>query len=154
MMNRIEVQMETESDDVPESGLLQTWVDAALNEYPADSEVVIRIVDKHEISQLNESYRAKSGPTNILSFPFDAPDYIETDLLGDMIVCAPVLAEEALAQHKRLQDHWAHIIVHGVLHLLGYDHTEENEAQAMEAKEIEILAQLNIDNPYNEANEV
>ena len=104
---------------MPDSGLLQTWVDAALKDYPADTELVIRIVDKLEISQLNEHYRAKPGPTNILSFPFDAPDYIETNLLGDLVVCAPVLTEEALAQHKTLAHHWAHIIVHGVLHLLG-----------------------------------
>lgn len=153
-MNSIEIQQEIASDDVPDSGLLQTWVDAALKDYPADTELVIRIVDKLEISQLNEHYRAKPGPTNILSFPFDVPDYIETNLLGDLVVCAPVLAEEALAQHKTLEHHWAHIIVHGVLHLLGCDHIEESEAELMEAKEIEILAQLNIDNPYNEAYEV
>ena len=153
-MNSIEIQQETTSDDVPDSGQLQTWVNAALKDYPDDTELVIRIVDKHEISQLNEHYRAKSGPTHILSFPFDAPDYIESKLLGDLVVCAPVLAEEALEQHKTLDHHWAHIIVHGVLHLLGYDHVEDNEAELMEAKEIEILAQLNIDNPYNEANEV
>ncbi len=153
-MNSIEIQQETTTDAVPDSGQLQTWVDAALKEYPDDTELVIRIVDKLEISQLNEHYRAKPGPTNILSFPFDAPDYIESNLLGDLVVCAPVLAEEALEQHKALDHHWAHIIVHGVLHLLGYDHVEDNEAELMEAKEIEILAQLNIDNPYNEANEV
>lgn len=152
-MNSIEIQQESESSDVPDSSLLQTWVDAALKDYPADTELVIRIVDKPEISQLNEHYRAKPGPTNILSFPLDAPDYIETNLLGDLVVCAPILVEEALAQHKPLEHHWAHIIVHGVLHLLGYDHIEDDQAEVMEAKEIEILAQLHIDNPYNEANE-
>lgn len=153
-MNNIEIQSETQSNDVPDSGQLQVWVDAALQDYSEDTELVIRIVDKSEISQLNEYYRAKIGPTNILSFPFEAPEHIETNLLGDLVVCAPVLAEEARAQHKPLANHWAHIIVHGVLHLLGYDHIEPDEAEIMEAKEIEILAQLNIDNPYNEAYEV
>src|SRR5690606_4915165 len=126
---------------------------AALQELPGDNELVIRIVDKPEMSQLNEYYRGKTGPTNILRFPFEAPEHIEMNLLGDLVVCAPVLVEEARAQRKPLWHHWAHIIVHGVLHLLGYDHIEPDEAEIMEAKEIEILACLNIDNPYNEAYE-
>ena len=153
-MNRIEIQNETESNEVPDIDQLQAWVDAALQGHPEDTELVIRLVDKPEISQLNEYYRSKTGATNILSFPFEAPEHIEMNLLGDLVVCAPVLAEEALVQRKTLEHHWAHIIVHGVLHLLGYDHIEADEAEIMEAKEIEILARLQIDNPYNEAYEV
>ncbi|GAB4277885.1 MAG: rRNA maturation RNase YbeY [Methylomicrobium sp.] len=153
-MNIIEVQAETESGEVPDETQLQSWVDAALQDYPEDTEIVIRIVDEDESSQLNAFYRGKQSPTNILSFPFDAPEQVETNLLGDLVVCAPVLAKEAHDQHKPLAHHWAHIVIHGVLHLLGYDHIEPDEAEIMEAKEIEILAKLHIDNPYNEADEV
>ena len=111
----------------------------------------MRIVDEQESAELNEQYRHKSGPTNILSFPVDLPEGIELNLLGDLVICAPVLEKEALEQEKLLAHHWAHIIVHGVLHLLGYDHIDETQAELMENKEIAILNKLNINNPYREA---
>ena len=147
-MNWLEIQTESTASNLPSEAQLQAWVDIALKEYGKESELVIRIVDIEESTELNEHYRQKTGPTNILSFPFEAPEHIEIDLLGDLVVCAPVLEKEALEQQKTLNDHWAHIIIHGVLHLLGYDHIEEDEAHIMEEKEIQLLKELNITNPY------
>jgi len=147
-INRLEIQAVFESPGQPDQEQIQSWVDAALAGFNRDTEIVVRIVDEQESARLNEQYRHKHGPTNILSFPFEAPPNIELDLLGDLVVCAPVLKKEALEQQKALADHWAHIIVHGVLHLLGYDHIDETEAELMENKEIAILNTLNIKNPY------
>jgi probable rRNA maturation factor len=153
MMNQIDIQRIFESEDQPDEAQIQAWVDAALEDVSQDTEIVIRIVDEDESAQLNDQYRHKKGPTNILSFPFEVPDGIDLNLLGDLVVCAPVVAREAVEQHKLPIHHWAHIIVHGVLHLLGYDHIDEDEAEQMEGKEIEILKKLNINNPYIEVTE-
>jgi len=149
-MNQLEIQDVFQSEGQPTLEQFQCWVDAALAGYPQNTELVIRIVDEQESAELNQQYRHKQGPTNILSFPIDLPDGVELDLLGDLVICAPVLEREALQQHKNLADHWAHIIVHGVLHLLGYDHIEDSDAEQMEALEINILNTLNIKNPYIE----
>jgi len=152
MVNReLDIQRIIDSELIPSDTELQQWVEAALQDYSADAEVVIRIVDTQEISALNEQYRHKQGATNILSFPFEVPEGVEgLNLLGDLVVCASVLEQEALKQGKELKNHWAHIIIHGILHLLGYDHIEEIEANEMESKEILILKQLKINNPYQE----
>lgn len=150
-MNQIEIQAVFESAGQPDQQQIQLWVDAALADYNQDTEIVVRIVDEQESAELNEQYRHKSGPTNILSFPVELPEGIELDLLGDLVICAPVLEKEARQQNKLLAHHWAHIIVHGVLHLLGYDHIDDAEAELMENKEIAILNKLNINNPYTEA---
>jgi probable rRNA maturation factor len=152
-MNLIEIQTIFNSNGQPDQEQIQQWVDAALDGFNQDTEIVVRIVDEQESAELNEQYRLKPGPTNILSFPVEVPEGIELNLLGDLVVCAPVLEKEALEQHKALTDHWAHIIVHGVLHLLGYDHLDEDEAELMESKEITILNKLNIKNPYIQDNE-
>jgi len=152
-MNLIEIQTIFKSNGQPEQEQIQRWVDAALDGFNQDTEIVVRIVDEQESAELNEQYRLKPGPTNILSFPVEVPEGIELNLLGDLVVCAPVLEKEALEQHKALTDHWAHIIVHGVLHLLGYDHIDETQAELMEKKEITILNKLNIKNPYIQVNE-
>ncbi len=149
-MNSIEVQAVFDSEGQPDQQQIQLWVDAALEDYGQDTEIVVRIVDEQESAELNEQYRRKAGPTNILSFPIDVPEGFELDLLGDLVICAPVLKKEALEQNKILAHHWAHIIVHGVLHLLGYDHIGDAEAELMENKEIAILNRLNINNPYIE----
>ncbi|MFI3155926.1 MAG: rRNA maturation RNase YbeY [Methylococcaceae bacterium] len=146
----MEIQAIFESAGQPDQQQIQLWVDAALEGYDQDTEIVVRIVDEQESAELNEQYRHKSGPTNILSFPLDVPEGIQLDLLGDLVICAPVLEKEALQQDKLLTHHWAHIIVHGVLHLLGYDHIDDDEAELMENKEIAILNKLNINNPYTE----
>ncbi len=150
-MNQVEIQVATEYSSLPEKAMFQHWVDAALEAYKTDSEVLIRIVDENEIRQLNQKYRNKPGSTNILSFPFESPPGIKIDLLGDLVICAAIIENEAGQQQKKVFDHWAHIVVHGVLHLLGYDHIEDEDAEQMEAREIEILENLNITNPYLEA---
>lgn len=148
--NLLEIQRVDQSVWAPSAAQLQIWVDTALDEYHKPVEIVIRIVDADESAQLNERYRHKTGATNILSFPCQLPEEIEIDLLGDLVICAAVLEKEAAEQHKTIDDHWAHIVIHGVLHLLGYDHIDPQQALQMEAKEIHILKKLHINNPYHE----
>jgi probable rRNA maturation factor len=152
-MNHVEVQTVFVSPDQPDANQIQSWIDTVLAGYSQDTEIVVRIVDVNESAQLNKQYRHKPGPTNILSFPVEVPEGISLNLLGDLVVCAPVLEREALEQGKPLNHHWAHIIIHGVLHLLGYDHILDEEAEVMEMKEIELLQKLNISNPYLEASQ-
>ena len=149
-MNYLEIQLATSYADYPSEQQFQLWVDTVLQEDDQDSEIVIRLVDDQESAELNQQYRHKQGPTNILSFPFEAPDGFDTDLLGDLVICTPLIALEAQQQNKQLFDHWAHITINGVLHLLGYDHIDDAEAEEMEALEIKILSRLNINNPYLE----
>lgn len=150
-VRKMEVQRVIESGYIPDDMVLQQWLEQALVDYGDDAEVLVRIVGTQEMCALNAQYRHRQGTTNILSFPFDAPDAVAgLFLLGDLVVCAAVLEREAEAQQKTLNDHWAHIIIHGILHLLGYDHVNEGDALEMEAKEILILRQLNIENPYQE----
>ncbi len=147
----LEVQRIIDSSLLPSDEELLLWVEKALVDYQRDTEILIRIVDTQEITELNEQYRHKQGATNILSFPFEMPEGIEgVNLLGDLVVCAEVLQQEAIMQNKTLQDHWAHIIIHGILHLIGFDHGNETQALEMETREIHLLQQLNIDNPYQE----
>lgn len=149
-MNNVVIQNASTSTQTPSEQDLQTWIDSALHDYAHDTEIVVRIVDEPESAALNSQYRHKQGATNILSFPADLPEELELDLelLGDLVVCAPVLEREAKEQNKVLQHHWAHIIIHGVLHLLGYDHLNDTDAEEMETKEIALLQTLNISNPY------
>jgi probable rRNA maturation factor len=149
-MNYLDIQIATEATDYPSEAQFQQWVNATLAGFGEDAEVVIRLVDEAEIAELNQQYRHKPGPTNILSFPFEGPEGMELDLLGDLVICAPIIAREAIQQRKLIMHHWAHITVHGVLHLLGYDHIDDQDAEQMEALEIEILNTLNIANPYLE----
>lgn len=149
-MNDLDIQIISQSKLLPSQEQFQYWVDAVLKDPSQDAEVVIRIVDEAEMTQFNEQYRDKKGSTNILSFPFEAPEGIDSYLLGDMLVCAPVVEKEAQQQNKQLEHHWAHMIVHGVLHLLGYDHGDDQDAEEMEALEIKILKKIKIKNPYEE----
>jgi len=134
------------------------WVDSALSGKKTHDDtisVVLRIVDKAESQTLNHSYRHKSSPTNVLSFPFEMPElnHLNTDEklprhLGDLVLCAPIIEQEALQQHKTLMQHWAHMVIHGMLHLQGYDHLETSQAEEMESLEITSLQQLGFPNPY------
>lgn len=139
---------------LPSEAQLTTWLTTVLSVMPdtqsIEWEVTVRIVDIEESQALNRDYRGQDKPTNVLSFPFEAPPGIELPLLGDLVVCRQVVEQEANAQQKPLMDHWAHLIVHGCLHLLGFDHIKDDEAQIMEAKEVVLLAQLGINNPYQD----
>ena len=116
-----------------------------------EAELTIRLVNEAEITELNHTYRNNNKATNVLSFPADLPEHIDIPLLGDMIICPSVVKREATEQHKALSSHWAHMVIHGTLHLLGYDHINEREAEEMENLEIQLLAGLGIDNPYIQA---
>lgn len=143
---------ESSDDDVPESGLLQTWASAAyLNESPAVASFLVTTAD--EIQELNKQYRDKDKPTNVLSFPMQSPEEIDVDLLGDIVLCASVIKQEAKQQSKSEKSHWAHMVVHGMLHLQGYDHIKDDDAEEMEQLEINILSRLGFESPYEYSTE-
>lgn len=147
----VDIQCASE-EPVPEEDDLRRWITAALSgRIPADKphpEVSLRLVDREEMAQHNKTYRGASGPTNVLSFPAQLPTELNLPLLGDIVICVPIVREQAAAQHKSWDAHWAHMVVHGTLHLLGYDHTQEEDANAMEALETAILAKLDYPCPY------
>ena len=139
------------TEPVPEEDDIRRWIAAALNsQQPActDADISLRLVDSDEMATLNATYRGKPGPTNVLSFPADLPADVQLPFLGDIVICAPVVRKEATEQSKTLTAHWAHMAVHGTLHLLGYDHENDEEASAMEALESRILKQLDFACPY------
>ena|SRR3990167_425117 len=150
---RIELQSTSAVKNVPSLSQLEQWVACVLSKVPKTvdpdiTELTIRIVDEAESATLNETYRHKKGPTNILSFSDDPiPGFLSTSL-GDLIICAPLVEKEALEQDKLPEAHWAHLLIHGVLHLLAYDHTERKEAEVMESLEVSCLHELGYDNPY------
>ncbi len=155
MSTTIDLQQASHYDGfLPSEAQLQQWSDAALAGHRSDAEVTVRIVDAEESQALNRDYRDKDKPTNVLSFPFEAPVQLQLPLLGDLVICAEVVENEANAQKKTLVSHWAHMIVHGCLHLVGYDHIDDDEAEAMEAQERLIMAQLGFDDPYAEREQV
>lgn len=144
----LQIAMDTSGLAVPSEDEIRRWVGSVLGGRMPIAEVTVRIVDEVEIEQLNQQYRHKQGPTNILSFPFETDIPLEVPLLGDIVICAPVVVREALEQHKDVSAHWAHLLIHGTLHLLGYDHLTDSEAVAMEQQEIMLMQQLGFSNPY------
>ena len=148
---QLDVQLAVEKEtDLPSEEQLNTWANAALvtRTEHEEPELTIRIVDEAESQELNFEYRGKDKPTNVLSFPFEAPAHVPIPLLGDLVVCKQVVEREAIEQGKTLTAHWAHMIVHGCLHLLGYDHIEDEEAEEMEGIEKVIMKDLGFEDPY------
>lgn len=148
----VHVQRASSADAVPPDAQLQNWARAALDAaQPLRREVTLRLVDETEGAALNRRYRGKDYATNVLSFPFEPPPGVDTGLLGDIVICAPVVLHEAVEGNIAVEAHWAHMIVHGVLHLCGYDHERDADAAVMERLETEVLADLGFDDPYCDA---
>ncbi|HFQ5340222.1 rRNA maturation RNase YbeY [Vibrio vulnificus] len=149
MAIELNLQLAVEDQNgLPSAQDFQTWLDKTIPPFQPQAEVTIRIVDSQESHQLNHDYRGKDKPTNVLSFPFEAPPGMEMDLLGDLVICRQVVEQEAIEQDKPLMAHWAHMVVHGSLHLLGYDHIEDDEAEEMESLETEIMQGMGFTDPY------
>ncbi|MBB1382633.1 rRNA maturation RNase YbeY [Shewanella sp. SR41-2] len=147
----LDLQIAVDNPRLPTQAEFETWVRAAIGQTMPVVELTIRIVDIAESQQLNSTYRGKDKPTNVLSFPFEAPPEVELPLLGDLVICAPVVEQEAIEQNKPLIAHWAHMVIHGSLHLLGYDHIIDEEVDEMESLETLLVEGLGFDNPYKEA---
>jgi probable rRNA maturation factor len=139
------------AEPVPDEDDIRRWIEAALTHQLSDAEVSLRFVDEVEMSALNFQYRQKNSPTNVLSFPADLPEELQHPLLGDIVACPAVVEREASEQHKTSQQHWAHMLIHGSLHLLGYDHINAADADTMELLETTILATLGWPCPYSES---
>ena len=145
----IDLQMACEQESgLPTAEQIEQWATAAVQPQSDEVEITVRIVDEAESHELNLNYRGKDRPTNVLSFPFECPDEVELPLLGDLVICRQVVEREAQEQDKPLMAHWAHMVVHGSLHLLGYDHIEDDEAEEMESLETQIMIGLGFADPY------
>jgi probable rRNA maturation factor len=149
-MHTIIIQFAADKSTAPKASLLRKWAKAAISRKMAEAEVTIRIVAETEMTELNKTFRYKDGPTNVLSFPFVVPEEVEipTPILGDVVICADVVNREAKEQGKTAEAHWAHMVIHGIFHLLGYDHQTDHDAHIMESLEIDVLNSLDIPNPY------
>lgn len=153
----VELQIASDASDLPDEEKLHSWVTSAIQAADPGTdkeyELSVRLVDEDESRDLNNRYRNKDKATNVLSFPFEDFASLPEEIvkpLGDIVVCAPVVAQEASQQKKVLIDHWAHMVIHGTLHLLGYDHQDEAQAETMETLEKDILRDFGIENPYRE----
>lgn len=144
-MSQILIQRRVAASGIPAASTLRQWATRALGAVAGD--VTLRLVDATESQDLNRRYRGKDKPTNVLSFPYDA-EGLEVPILGDVVICAEVVEHEAAEQNKELRAHWAHMVVHGCLHLLGYDHQNDRDAEEMESREIRLLAELGFADPY------
>ncbi|MGB5765336.1 MAG: rRNA maturation RNase YbeY [Arenicellales bacterium] len=148
---KIDLQIAVPAQQTPTKDMFQSWADAAANACGCNNkELTIRIADEIEVSELNSRYRHKTGATNVLSFPFEDPPGVVTDILGDLVICAPVVQREADEQDKIVEAHWAHMLIHGVLHLCGYDHIDTDQAIEMETLETSIITGLGYLPPYDQ----
>lgn len=147
-MADISIDNVSSAAQLPSEALLRQWCECALAQQKPDAELSLRIIDEVEMQALNAQYRQKDKSTNVLSFPSDLPAELNLPLIGDIVVCPQVVEREATEQNKTIEAHWAHMMIHGTLHLLGYDHIEDEEALQMEALEIELLNTLGYPNPY------
>lgn len=148
MTIEVDVQYATEFAQCPNAATIQQWVVAALAHQSKNYSLSLKIIDEDEMKMLNFYYRQKQKTTNVLSFPCQLPEEMRGDELGDIAICAQVVNEEAIAQNKPLQAHFAHMVVHGVLHLLGFDHENDHDAHEMESLEVTILEKLGFKDPY------
>lgn len=149
----IDLQHACEEDTIPVSDeSLIAWATLPLKQQTDSAELTVRLVPVAEIISLNTLYRNQPKATNVLAFPAEVPPGIELEypLLGDVVICPEILLQESIEQQKALEHHWAHIVIHGVLHLLGFDHIDDNDAKIMQAEEVNLLAQLGFANPYHE----
>ena len=156
-MHQIIIQIAADGDHIPKAALLRKWARQALKQRMETAEVTIRIVDVDEMTALNTTYRQKQGPTNVLSFPFlISEEEVELDipLLGDIVICADVVKREAQEQAKPVDAHWAHMVVHGVFHLLGYDHENDADADVMETLESKTMQLLGYPDPYQHGDSI
>ncbi len=143
--------MTQRADDIgwtPDDSQFDAWAQAALVGHRKSAEISLRLVDEAEGLELNKMYRGKEYATNVLSFPADLPEELNLPLLGDIVICVPVAKKESQEQNKSLSNHWAHLFIHGVYHLIGMDHIDDDEAEQMEAAEVKALSQLSVENPY------
>ncbi|HSC68940.1 MAG TPA: rRNA maturation RNase YbeY [Cellvibrio sp.] len=154
MAYQIDIESNSQSRQIPTLAELQNWISAALTSQEfEEAEVSVYIVDEAEGQELNAQYRGKDYPTNVLSFPADIAEEVGVPLLGDLVVCAPVVEREALEQGKSLHAHWAHMLIHGTLHLVGFDHIDDDDAETMETLETQIVTGLGYPAPYQEITE-
>ncbi len=152
MQADVEIQRATLVAETPGDGLFQVWIEAVPAAPRVRYTLGIRVVDEEEAQRFNRGYRGRDYATNVLSFPAELPEGLPGDIrqgvLGDLLICAPVVVREAQEQNRPVTDHWAHLTIHGILHLLGYDHEQPEDAVVMESLETEILAGLGIRDPY------
>lgn len=147
MALELDLQLTGEWAHIPTVEDFEAWVKSTL-EPDSNVELTVRVVGREESRALNRTFRGKDSETNVLSFPAELPEGIDLPLLGDIVICAPLVADEAAEQGKAVRDHWAHLTIHGVLHLKGYDHLDDEQAEEMESIEISLLESLGINNPY------
>ena len=147
-MSQVVIQRASNNAIVPSDELLGSWAKSVLNDFSESKEVTLRIVDEDEMRSLNRDFRAQNKSTNVLSFPVEDEFELQHGVLGDVVICVQVVTREALEQGKNSDAHWAHMVMHGVLHLLGFDHINDSDAAVMEAHEIRLLSGFGIANPY------
>lgn len=149
-MTSVQIQIASTAEGIPADDQVKNWAKFVIRHLDPDAEVVIRIVDEDESAKLNKAYRHRDGPTNVLSFPLEIPKEVSLRLLGDLVICVPVVIREAREQAKSFEAHFAHMVVHGILHLLGFDHISAQQANTMEREEIKILKVMGFSNPYEQ----
>ncbi len=150
MKPEVVIQIASKEDHIPDAKKFIRWVHQSITALEKKMEMTIRVVDEEEGAELNYKWRHKTCATNVLSFPYQDDQIEKILLLGDIIICAPIVKREAAAQNKSLESHWAHLVVHGSLHLLGYDHINEVDAKKMESRERHILTDLGHADPYQQ----
>jgi len=146
----LELQIASEAQTLPHPSQFKEWISKTLANRYDNIELTIRIVDEEEMIELNSTFRDKNKVTNVLSFPADLNPAFGMYSIGDVVICAPVVEKEAAKSDKELLAHWAHMVIHGTLHLLGYDHIETDEAEEMESLETDILTGLGYKAPYGD----